>query len=700
MEVKKDILWRVYLVYLGIVLFCIMILGKIFYIQSFEGAYWRSMADSLHQKIVETEAERGTIYSEDGSMLSTSIPYFDLYMDFGAEGLRAKNGKKFFENVDSLGICLAALFNDRSADDYKKELKQAYKEKNRYYQIKKNISFEQYKLVREFPLIRLGRNKSGFIAEVKDKRLNPFKLLANRTIGLARENSQNVGLERTYDSSLRGEKGHKLVRYLSGGVYVPVDDYEVEPEHGKDIITTLDVNIQDIAENALYRMVKGNDAQHGCCIVMEVKTGKIKAMANLGKVGDSLYWEDLNYAIQKAEPGSTFKLATMISLLEDKFVTINDHVNLNGGTYQYGRRTMFDSEKHGLFDVTVKQAFEHSSNVGMSRLVYQYYSQDPLKYVNHLRRLGLDKKTGVDLVGEGQPTIKTPANKSWSNTTLPWMSVGYEVEVSPLQTAVMYNAIANNGKLMKPYLVNSINDGGVVIKQFGPTVKEEKICSDETLKQIKECLEGVVTEGTARRINNPLYKIAGKTGTSLVADGKLGYAAHIYMSSFAGYFPADDPQYTIVVVIKNKQHAAKFYGADVAAPVFKEISDKLYAMYVAKQKKYIPVPLIDSSMFWYAGYASDIRKVYNTIGVGIIDSVGQNKWMYVNNQHYNPTAKPIITYPQKMPNLSGMGLKDVLFMLENMGLKVNAQGRGKVITQSVEPGSIINKGMLVSVTLN
>lgn len=700
MEVKNDILWRAYLVYIGIVLFCLTIAGRVFYIQRFEGSYWRSMADSLHQKIVETDAERGTIYSEDGRMLSTSIPYFDLYIDFGAEGLREKNGKKFFDNIDSLSISLAGLFNDKSATDYAREMKLAYKEKDRYYSLKKNISFEQYKIVRGFPLIKLGRNKSGFIAEVKDKRLNPFKLLANRTIGLSRDNAQNVGLERTYDTLLSGEKGQRLVRYISGGMYVPVDGYEIEPEHGKDIITTLDVNIQDIAETALYRMVKGNDAQYGCCIVMEVKTGKIKAMANLGKIGDSAYWETINYAIQKAEPGSTFKLATMLSLLEDKYITINDKVNLNAGTYQFGRRTMYDSEKHGLFEVTMKEAFEHSSNVGMSRKAYEFYMKDPLQFVKHLRRLHLDKPTGIDLVGEGKPTIKTPANRSWSATTLPWMSVGYEVEVSPLQTLTMYNAVANNGRMMRPYLVSRIENGGTLVKEIQPTVMEEKICSDETLKQLKDCLEGVVLEGTGKGIASPLYRIAGKTGTSLVAEGALGYGAHIYQSSFAGYFPAEDPQYSIIVVVKNKPHALRYYGAAVAAPVFKEVSDKLYAMYVGKKKIFNPAQQIDSSMFWYAGYNNDIRNIYTALRMPVRDSSEKSQWVYVSNQQNTATTKMIRTENQKMPNVSGMGLKDALYLLENMGVKVTAQGRGKVVTQSLLPGSMISKGASVNLVLN
>jgi cell division protein FtsI (penicillin-binding protein 3) len=321
-EIKKDILWRVYLSFIGIVLLSLVVLGRAVYIQRFEGAHWRALSDSLHQKYVELDAERGTIYSEDGQMLSTSIPYFDIYIDFGADGLREKNGKRFKANLDSFAIACANFFRDstgtpeKTINEYKKELKTAYNQGNRYFQLRKNLSFDQYKTFRTFPLVRLGRNKSGVIVETNTRRLNPFGLLARRTIGLSRANAQNVGLERTYDSLLKGATGKRLVRFISGGAYVPVEGYEIDPENGKDIITTIDVNIQDIAENALMRTLTESGSQHGTCIVMETKTGKIKAIANLGRRPDGRYDEDLNYALHTTEPGSTIKLATLLSVLD------------------------------------------------------------------------------------------------------------------------------------------------------------------------------------------------------------------------------------------------------------------------------------------------------------------------------------------------------------------------------------------------
>lgn len=701
MEVKRDILWRVYLSFIGIVLISVVILGRAFYIQQFEGSYWKSKSDSLHQKFIDLAAERGTIYSEDGSMLSTSIPYFDVYIDFAADGLREKKGKRFRENVDSLSLALSRLFEDQPAALYKKQLQQAFRKKDRYYLIKKNLSFDQYKSLRSFPLVNLGRNKGGFIAEVKSKRLNPFGLLANRTIGLARANSQNVGLERTYDSLLKGESGSKLVRFIAGGVAVPVEGYEIDPENGKDVITTLDVNIQDIAENALMKMMIENECDHGACIVMEVSTGKIKAIANLGRRSGSEYWEDLNYAIRASEPGSTFKLATLLSVLEDKYVTLNDIVNLEGGKWHVNKRTVYDSETHGLYEVTVQKAFEHSSNVGMAKLAMSSYANNPGKFIDHLKKLHLDQHSGVGLVGETNPIIKNPKSRTWSATTLPWMAFGYEVLVSPLQTLMLYNAVANNGRMMKPYLVNAIQQNGLTIQENEPTAVEESICSEKTLKQLKLCLEGVVTEGTGKGLQNSIYKIAGKTGTALVANGSHGYVDHVYQSSFAGYFPADNPQYSCIVVIKNKPFAKKFYGAAVAGPVFKEIADKLNALHTRKSSTVVEKAISkDSSGFYYAGETAEMKFLLETMKVKYLDSAFKSNWssMYANDYRAVVNARPV--NKKFIPNVKGMGLKDALYLLESMKVKVLAKGSGKVRSQSIEPGTLLSKNQSISIELN
>jgi cell division protein FtsI (penicillin-binding protein 3) len=702
----------VYLCFLCIVAFSIVILGRVFYIQQVQGNYWKSQARQQQQKFIEIDADRGTIYSEDGNMLSTSIPYFDIYVDFGAEGLRDKNGQRFKENLDSLALSLAGYFRDKSTSEYRRELQNQYNNKNRYYLLKRNITFQQYKALRRFPLVRQGKNRSGFIAEVKNKRLNPYGLLANRTIGLSREfmdsdgkmKNSNVGLENTYDSVLKGESGKKLVRYIAGGVYAPVEGYEIEPEQGKDIVTTIDVNIQDITENALLRMMEENECANGTAIVMEVKTGKIKAMANLGRRDDGTYWEDLNYAIRASEPGSTFKLASMLALLEDKYATLGNHVNLDKGVWQVARRTVYDSERHNKTDVTLKQAFQYSSNVGMAKMIWSNYSRDPMKYINHLKRLRFNVSSGIDLVGETSPIVKSPKSKTWSATSLPWMSFGYEVLVSPLQTLMLYNAVANNGSMMKPYLVNEVSKDGIPIKKFESHVVEQSICSEATLRQLQECLNAVCNEegGTGYLLfKNSPYKIAGKTGTALVANGKRGYSDHIYQSSFAGYFPLNNPKYSIIVVIKNKAFAKKYYGASVAGPVFKEISDKLYATLSDSARQSEPVKIIaDSSYYLYAGAGSDMKKVLADLSVTYSDSSGKSEYNTISEMNYEPVMKAKDVTGNKMPDLKGLGLKDVLFLLENRNVKVLAKGRGKVYTQSVNAGVALEKGQTVVVELN
>ncbi len=711
MEIKRDILWRVSLCFVCIVAFSLLILGRVIYIQQVQGNYWKTQARQQQQKFIEIDADRGTIYSEDGNMLSTSIPYFDIYVDFGADGLREKEGKRFIQNIDSLSLSLAGFFRDKSKSEYKRELQRQYAARNRYYLLKKNITFEQYKVLRKFPLVRQGKNKSGFIAEVKTKRLNPYGLLANRTIGLSREfidsdgkiKNLNVGLENTYDTVLKGESGKKLVRYIAGGVYVPVEGYVIEPEQGKDIVTTLDVNIQDITESALLKMMEENECTNGTAIVMEVKTGKIKAIANLGRREDGTYWEDLNYAIRASEPGSTFKLASMLALLEDKYATLDNHVNLENGVWQVARRTVYDSERHNKTDVTLKQAFQYSSNVGMAKMVWANYSRDPSKYINHLKKLRFNVSSGIDLLGETQPIVKSPKSKTWSATSLPWMSFGYEVLVSPLQTLMLYNAVANNGKMMKPYLVNQVSQAGIAARTFQPEIVEEAICSESTLKQLQESLFSVCHEqggtGFALFKNSP-YHVAGKTGTALVANGKKGYSDHIYQSSFAGYFPASNPKYSMIVVIKNKPFAKKYYGGAVAGPVFKEVSDRLYAMLSDEERMREPVKNIpDSSNYSYAGFGTDIKKVLKELGNEYSDSSGKAEYNVIAGKKGEHVMKSK-EISNNMPDVKGMGLKDALFVLENRNVKVLAKGKGKVVAQSVNAGTPISKGQIVVVELN
>lgn len=707
MEVKNVILSRVYLTYLLIILICVVIIGRAFYIQSVQGTYWKGMSDSLHQKMQTLDASRGTIYSEDGQMLSTSIPQFDIYIDFAADGLREKNGKRFRENVDSLSYYLAKEFPEKTQLDYKQALEYGYSKELRYYPLLKKVSFRDYQKLKNFPLVKEGRNKSGFIPDVKDVRLNPYGMLGFRTIGLNRENSSNVGLELTYDSILRGREGKRLVRFIAGGVAVPVEsENEIDPQDGKDIITTLDIKMQEIVENALMKMMVENECQKGTAIVMEVKTGKIKAIANLDRTAKGSYAEVYNNAITPTEPGSTFKLASMLSVLEDAKTDTGKTVNMEGGSWHINKRTVYDSENHGHI-ATVKKAFEMSSNVASAKLVYGAYSSNPGLFIDHLRNLGFADKTGLDLTGERDPVIHTPGSKMWSATTLPWMAFGYSLTISPMHTAMLYNAVANNAKMMRPYLVDAVSRDGVIIEKKKPHVVRE-ICAKDVVKKLQAMLEGVcnIPGGTGYRLMQDVpFKVAGKTGTALVAQGPLGYNAGIYQSSFAGYFPADNPQYTCVVVIINKPRAAKYYGASVAGPVFKEIAQRLYTMYIRRdgeeQDSGLDSLKAENSNYYFAGGVNDFHTIFKTLGIKYVDSATIQKQFALVQGYEKPILKNLnYLKGNKMPNLVGLGLKDALYLCESRGLKVYIDGVGKVTGQSIAMGDPVEAGQQIKLALN
>lgn len=704
MEVKRDILWRVYVAYMAIAIVCVAIFGRAFYIQQIEGAKWRGMSDSLHLKMQAIDADRGTIYSADGQMLSTSIPQFDIYVDFEADGLRQKNGAAFYNNLDSLSYCLANLFKDRSTADYKKILSKGYKTKERYYLLKRKVSFKDYYLLRQFPLVRLGKNTSGFIAETRSIRLNPYQLLGYRTIGLERANAQKVGLEQTYDTVLKGTEGKRLVRFISGGVAVPVnDDYQIEPENGKDIVTTIDTRIQEISENALMKMLLQSESLYGTCVVMETQTGQIKAMANLGRKPDGTYWEDYNYALRATEPGSTIKLATLLSVLSEGKTSVNDLVEVGStGNAFVGVRNVNDAERAPKPVMTVKECFAHSSNVGMSKIAYNTFASRPDKFRSYLHQFKMDTVTGIDLRGEERPVITKIKKNNEGLHAMITMSFGYALQVTPMQTLTLYNAIANDGKMMKPYLVTDIQSDGLVYRQIDPTVINEQLCSPAVAKDAKDCMRAVVTEGTAKLIFKDVpYNVAGKTGTAHVADGKYGYDDGVYQASFVGYFPAEKPQYTCIVVIKTKPYAPLHYGGQLAAPVFKEIADRLYSMFVKSNMQYATATPNDSINYIYAGAMKDIKQIMQAVGISYKDSTtGNTQYAMVAKENMQPVLKTQAVNNKTMPQLSGMTLKDAVLVCENIGLKVNIQGKGKVVLQSLTAGQFISEGQQVSIQLN
>ena len=700
MNIKKDILWRIYFSFFAITLVAVAILVQAFRVQVFEGEHYKSLADSLTTSFKTIPAERGNIFSEDGRLLATSLAFFEVRMDAAAEAL---NDDIFYKNVDSLALCMSKFFKDKSEREYRSKLINARKSGNRYMLIKRNVNFQDLQVMKSWPIFRLGRYKGGMIVQQTNKRQMPFGMLAHRTIGYVRTGAgaQSVGLEAEYDYALSGVNGKRLMQKIAGNNWMPINDKnEIEPKNGSDLITTIDVNIQDVAEYALLKALRKHNADHGSVIVMEVKTGKIKAIANLGKMGDDSYWEKYNYAIGEAiEPGSIFKLATMMALLEDKLIDLHDSIDIGYGQVWYSGQILRDSESHNHGKVTVQRSFEISSNVGMSKLAYQHYAKNPKKFTDHLQSFHLNDRTGIEIKGEGKPLVKSPGDKGWSRLSIPWMSVGYETLLTPLQSLVLYNAVANGGKMMKPYLVSEIKEFGKTIEQFEPEVIDDQICSEETIEKVKVLLEGVVQNGTARNLKDPHYKIAGKTGTAQIADPKLGYQK-IYNASFAGYFPADDPQYSCIVVIMAPSNGV-YYGGAVAGPVFKEISDKIFSnslnMYPSVNEEDTIEP--ESKDLSFAGYQPDFQDVYKNLSVSFVPDT-DNEWVLARQKQDSIQSMGLQVDKKVVPRVLGMGLKDALYLLENQGLQVTVSGKGKVVSQSLSPGSGYRRGEHINLVLN
>ncbi|RWU08584.1 penicillin-binding protein [Pedobacter chitinilyticus] len=700
MNIRANILMRVYLAFGLIVLFALAVFVRLIDVQFRQGHKWVAMADSLSTKEFDIEATRGNIYSVDGSLLATSVPEYELRMDMFAGGIQ--DDKIFNSKVDSLAMKLSAFFKDKSAKDYSRYLRKARQDSARYVLIKRKVSYQDLKVVRAFPLYNIGKHSGGLMAIQKNKRILPFKALAARTIGYKNENVKNgVGLEGAYGNYINGETGRRLMQRISGGVWIPVNsEAEVAPKDGADIISTIDINIQDLAQSALEKQLIKSQAHHGSVIVMEVETGEIRAVANFTKVEEGVYKEQFNYAIAgNQDPGSTFKLASYMALLEDKKVDTNTLI----GTENYrlpGGHTIKDS--HGSVGIlTVKRAFEQSSNSAIAQLINNNYRDNPKQFTDHLYRWHLNELTGLQIPGEAKPVVKNPKTfKSWNkNMTLPQMAYGYEMQLTPLKMLTLYNAIANNGKMIAPIFVREIRRLGNPIEQFKAKVMNEKICSDETLSKLKAMLEGVVTNGSGKQIvYNPLYKIAGKTGTAQVADANLGYKAkRQYQASFVGYFPAEKPKYSMIVVINDPKGA--YYGALVSGPVFREVADRIYASDVNMYNK-VEEHLAGNTVApeAKAGQSQATKKVYNAFGVKALYAA---KSEYFNSVDTNNGVAYEENTPVKgvMPNVNGMGLKDAMFLLGNVGLKARVKGSGKVVSQSIQAGSRIGKGLMVEILL-
>lgn len=696
-HVKKSILLRVRIAFLVICLFAAAIIGRVVNLQWVSGGKWRALAKEKMVRYRAVKATRGNIYSDDGHLLATSLPFYRVVMDptVAATDL-------YRRGVDSLAYRLSAYFGDKSADEYKRKITDARLSKRKYLILNSRIiDYQTKKRMENWPVFRDGRFRGGVIFERIDRRFNPFPALGTRTIGyVSQESNGVVGLEYSFNRQLAGRDGQALFQRMTGGGWKPLyDDSEVPPEQGWDIQTTIDINLQDVAESALLKALEAHQANYGCVVLMEVATGEIKVMANLGKLKNGNYGETYNYAVGqqgRTDPGSIFKLPTMIALLEETSIEPTDSIDTGKGTLRYNGATMRDSKPGGYGKMTIQEAFEHSSNIAFVQLMRDHFRTKPWQYIRYLESFGLTKSLGFQMAGEAQPYIKRPDDPTWSGITLPWMAVGYESKISPLHMLAFYNAVANNGKMIQPVIVKEARIAENVEQTFESRVINEKICSDNTLAKIRKMLEGVVERGTAKNIRNSEYKIAGKTGTSQKL--KEGRYTRDYYTSFAGYFPAHQPKYSCIVVIDDPQGVEQ-YGADVAAPVFKEIADKIYAR-DAEMHKSLPRKTNQTKVFPVVktGNMEDLRFLCNEMGISN-HAVEPEEWVTASVQENSIQWQNKRYLPHEIPDVTGMTLRDALYVLENRGLQVQFTGNGRVVSQSQSPGSKALKGSSIEIKL-
>ena len=659
---QKNTNYRMYFVAFTMFVMAILVLVKLNNIQWVEGEYYRKLASERTVKNVTIPANKGNVYSADGSLLATSIPEYTIRFD-----ALSPSTENFSELIKPLSDSLALMF-DKTTGFYQKELQKARNTKNRYYLIARNLSYTEYMRLKSFPLFNKGAYKGGLIVEQKTVRSHPIGLVAQRTIGYERANADGSpngkGLEYAFREYINGKNGHRWMQKIAKNQWKPIsDENELEPQDGCDIVSTIDVYIQDIAHHALLKQLEYYEADHGCVVVMETKTGEVKAISNLGRAENGSYYETQNYAVAEShEPGSTFKLMDLIALLDDKKIDTSKVYDTNEGVIEYYGRKVRDSKKGGYGKISLAKGFEVSSNTVLVKAITDNYSDNPSQFVDRINSYGLNQPLGLQLIGEGKPKIPQPDTKAWNGLSLPWMAFGYGVSMTPLQTLTLYNAVANDGVMVKPLFVKEIKEWNNTVKKYETEVINPKIASDETLAKVKAILENVVKRGTGSKLYSKDFSMAGKTGTAQ-ANYRDKSKLH-YVSSFAGYFPADNPKYSCIVVVHKPNVSAGYYGADVAGPVFKRIAQKIYT---------------DAPP---TNHIKDISKELNVV-----------EKSYSKFEKINQNAT-------KIPNVKGMEVMDAISLLENLGLRVKVNGVGKVKSQSVNAGDIIQKNQTIILELS
>ena len=696
MNIKKSILVRVRVAFLCVVVFALCVGAKIGHIQFAEGDKWAKMSEEINFDYKKVKATRGNIYSDNGSLLATDLPFYRVAID----PTLAKD-EIFKKGIDSLSMMLSRYYKDRSAKDYKEMLKDARATGKQYVTLnRKQINYLTKKEMMRWPILREGRYKGGVIFEKIDVRYRPFSNLSRRTVGYVNEDGKGAGLEYSFNETLGGQNGEALFQKIAGGTWKPVfDGTNVKAIDGLDIKTTIDINLQDVAETSLYNAMHQHNADEGTVVVMEVKTGHIKAISNLSSDGSGDYVEKLNLAVGGSfEPGSTFKLVTMMALLEDTNIELSDSINTGDGEFTFYNKKVRDHEEGGYGRITIKDAFERSSNIAMAKLMDKHFGTKPSKFLEYVDNLKLSKPLGLQITGEAYPKITRPKDKNWSGITLPWMAYGYGFEISPLHTLALYNAVANDGKMIKPIFVTSISQADNVKEEFETETLNSKICSNKTLNQLKLLLEGVVDRGTAKNLKNSYYRIAGKTGTAQILNE--GRYEKKYITSFVGYFPAHAPKYSAIVLIKNPKGVHQ-YGNSVAGPVFKDIADNIYSrdinLHMAMEKKATLEPGVFPTI--RAGKQDELTMLSNELGVSN-HSTTEEEWIKAAKNGSAVVWKKNAVVRDHVPDVMGMTFRDAIYLLEKSGLRVFYEGKGRVAGQSLSPGTRISKGTRINLRLS
>jgi cell division protein FtsI (penicillin-binding protein 3) len=682
---------RMIVLALLLVVFATSILYKIISIQQKEGTFLIKQASQTTVTFREVKPGKGNIYDSNGNLLVTTLPEYTIVLD-----PTVASDEIFNEGIDALSDSIANVLEGKSSAQIKEKIKNHRRQGKRYLPLRRKVHFHELSRYRSFPILKEGRFKGGLVLENKTTRVMPFDEVAARTLGYEKEGLL-VGIEGAYANYLSGENGYRLMQKISGGEWKPVPSSEdVSPIDGADVVMHMDIRIQDMAHNVLKKQLEEYEAEAGCVILMEVETGAIKAAVNLKRTEESGYQELYNYAVgESTEPGSTFKLLSYMLPLEDGLIDTADRVETGNGKFKFYGQLIKDSRTGGFGEISVKEAFELSSNIAIAKLIEEHYGENPQEFIDRLSRLGINQKLNLEILGESAPDIKDTNDPKWSKVSLPWMAFGYELRMTPLQILTYYNAVANNGEVLKPFYVKEVRRAGRSIYQFEPEVLNNSLCSNETLRKLQDMMKGVVESGTAKNIYSERFSSAGKTGTCQLEYWKEG--SREYQSSFVGYFPVENPKYSCITVVYKPNISKGFYGNVVAAPVFEELRNLLYS---EQKTEMVEMDTVDYKRLpGSKGFASDLGKVSRELSLASNIELEESDFLAVESKGGVLKASKVKIDEGFLPNLIGMTARDAVYMLENIGLKVKLKGFGKVKKQSHKKGTKIVKGLEITLEL-